>query len=545
MHSQSEQAPDRRIFHNGRIHTMDDALPSASVLGVDAGRLVYVGASLREAQALLAGAETVDLEGRVVVPGLTDSHQHFIMQGQALAELDVRHRPKNEILRLVAERAAGLKPGEWVVGRGWNHELWPERQWPRKEELDAAAPDNPVALTRLDGHSMWVNSLALRAGGLDRNSPELPGGEILRTDGGDLWGILVDTPIFKVRSAIPAPGPEQKRDACLRAQAEMFGYGITSVGDAWQTPEDHGLLRELYEAGALRIRIYGMLASRGREDEALAGVSRCPVAGLYGGRLSLRAFKIVLDGSLGSRSAWLADDYADRPGHRGSSRYSDEQLLAVLSSALGRGFQACIHAIGSAAVLQAVRVLERARRETPGPWLRHRIEHFQIAAPETVARALALGVIPSMQTLHAYADRAMAETRLRPADLARSYPWREVLDGGGIIANGSDSPMDGVNPFHGMHAAITRTPFACLRAERERVGLTRKEALQSYTLWPAFAELNGGGKGSLTLGKAADFAVLDRDILACPADAVRDTRVLMTVLAGETVYDGRVRAAAG
>lgn len=528
-----------RIFYNGRIHTADDALPLVSVLGVSGGRIVHAGSGRREAAALLApGAEAVNLHGLTVTPGLIDCHQHFIMQGCQLVELDCRRLSREEIVREVTRRAATAAPGEWILGRGWNHEHWPDRQWPSKEELDRAAPDNPVALTRLDGHSMWVNSAALRAGGIDSGTPDFPGGEILRMPDGEPRGILIDTPIFKVRAAIPPMTGEQKRDACLRAQDEMFRYGITSVGDAWQTSEDHEFLKSLYEAGALRIRIYGMLSSRFKSGQPCPGVDAAPVEGLFDDRLSLRAFKVVLDGSLGSRSAWLMEDYADRPGHKGNDRYSDELLLGVLESAMEKGFQTCTHAIGDAAVLQILKALEVLHKKYADRWLPHRIEHFQIATADTVARALAIGVIPAMQTIHAAADKGMAQARLGPAALAVSYPWREILDRGGIIANGSDSPMDGVNPFHGFHAAISRTAFAGRTTPPGRLRMTRAEALKSYTLWAAQAELAGDRKGSLTPGKWGDFTVLDRDIMVCPVDEIPDTRPLMTVVAGETVYGG-------
>jgi predicted amidohydrolase YtcJ len=530
------------LFHNGNILTADAARPRASVMGVRAGKIVYIGDAPEEAAARLStGAAKVDLRGRTVTPGFTDSHQHFILQGRHSAELDIRLKSREDILRLVAAKARELRPGEWILGRGWNHEAWPGRQWPRKEDLDAAAPENPVALTRLDGHSLWASSRALDAAGLDRDSPECPGGEILRTPDGDLTGILIDTPAFKVRQAVPPQTAAQKREACLKAQADMFRHGITSVGDAWQMPEDHALLMDLYGEGKLRIRIYGMLSSRSQGAASRPAVDREPVYGLFGDRLALRAYKIVLDGSLGSRSAWLTEGYADRPGHRGSRRYTDEELLAVARPASGKGFQLCIHAIGDAAVLQALGALEALRREHTGVWLPHRIEHFQTAPPDAVTRALAIGIIPSMQTIHAVADKEMAQSRLSARDLGRSYPWREILDRGGIIANGSDSPMDGVNPFHGFHAAVTRTPFARQSPSGSRVRMTREEALNSYTLWAARAEMAGDRKGSLAVGKHADCIVLDRDIMACPEEEVKETGVLMTVVAGETVYGGPER----
>ena len=539
--------PDRRtgetLFYNTTIYTADAANPRASVMAVRDGRIVYVGGEYDAAARMLSpGAARVDLGGKVMLPGFTDAHLHFIMQGVSLSELNIHLKSRDEILRLVGERAGELEPGAWILGRGWNHEVWPGRQWPCKEDLDAVAPHNPVALTRLDGHSLWANSAALRAGGLDRNSPEYPGGEILRGPDGELTGILIDTPAFKVRSAVPPLTEEQKREACLLAQAELFRYGITSVGDAWQMAEDHELLRGLYEDGALRIRIYGMMASR------FQGITPCalaksgdagPVGGLYGDRLALRAYKIVLDGSLGSRSAWLTGEYADRPGHSGNHRYTDEELLTVARSAHERGFQLCIHAIGDAAVLQALRTFEALRREGgEAAWCktRHRIEHFQIVGPDTVERALSLGVIPAMQTIHALADKSMAAVRLTPHDLDRSYPWRAVLDRGGIIANGSDSPMDGMNPFDGFYAAVARTPFSHQQADPATISMTREEALLSYTLWPACAEFAEDRKGSLTAGKYADCIVLDRDIMTCPAEDIRNATVLMTMVAGETVH---------
>ena len=526
-----------RIFYNGVIHTADSALARVSVLAVNNGRIAYVGDSRAEASAMLgAYAEEIDLRGLTIIPGLIDTHQHFLLQGQQLLEVDIHFKPKDEIVRAVAERASVMKPGEWILGRGWNHELWPVREWPCKEELDAVAPANPVALIRVDGHSTWVNSLALRLAGFDRNSPDTPGGEIVRNPDGELRGILVDTPAFRLREMIPPLNAAQKRFACEKAQAEMFRYGITSVGDAWQTEDDHIFFRTMYETGVLRLRIYGMMASRMRGGQPCTSVEDEPVAGLFDNRFSRRAFKVVLDGSLGSRSAWLTEEYSDRAGYRGNGRYSDEQLLTVLRSAVTKGFQLCIHAIGDAAVNQALTALERLRKEWRGPWLPHRIEHYQMASPDMVRRTLALGVIPAMQTSHALADSRMAEARLKPSSLAISYPWRDVLDSGGSIANGSDSPMDTVNPFLGFYAAVTRTPFACQHLDAAKVRMTRPEILASYTLWAARAELAEAVKGTLVPGKVADFAVLDRDIMSCPEEAIKATSVLMTVLAGETVH---------
>lgn len=565
--------PERadRLFVNGVIHTAS-ALPEASVLAVRGDRIVYAGRDRKAGAAALApGFAEVDLGGKTVVPGLMDSHLHLRVQGQRLTEMDIHLKPKEVILRMVAEEAGRLGPGRWIVGRGWNNEIWPDTRWPSKDELDDAAPANPVALTRADSHSIWVNTPALAASGFDRNSPEPRGGEILRKPDGDLLGILVETPMLKVWSVIPPLNEAELTKAYCLAQEELFGFGITSVGDAWQTADDHATLRAAYEAGLMKLRVYGMLASVRHDETPIFHEDMRPVSGLYGNRLSLRAFKAVLDGSLGSRSAWLSRDYADRPGHRGNSRYRDDVLRTLLAPPTRNGFQLCLHAIGDAAVAQALDAIEGLQRSAtgqteiqPGPPAssgpagslntsgpchpmngphcrtdgpRHRIEHFQTAGSADLARAARLGVIPAMQTIHEQADKAMAEHRLDPKLLERSYPWRAVLDAGGIIANGSDSPMEDGNPFHGFHAAVTRTPFSPFAGLPARsVRMTRQEALLSYTAWAAYAEFGEAEKGSLEAGKLADFAVLDTDIMTCPEEDIPRTRALMTVLGGEVVY---------
>lgn len=532
------QSGTGHLYFNGSIHTMDDSRPMASTLAVRDGSLLYVGNNPSEAASLLSPlTPKTDLRGRCVIPGLIDSHLHFLLQGRRLAELDIFQKPKEEILRLVAREAERLGPGAWILGRGWDHEKWPDNRWPNKEELDRAAPDNPVALSRIDAHSIWVNTLALTASGIDRHTPDPQGGEILRTPGGDLLGILSGTPIFKVWAVMPSPSREQALEAYIKAQKELFSFGITSLGDAWQTMADHQNLKLAYAEDGLKIRVSGMLASVDLQDRPYFRQGFSPVVGLFGERLFLRAFKVVLDGSLGSRSAWFRRDYADRPGHKGNGRYTDERLYSLIRPAAREGFQICLHAIGDAAVAQAVRTLRRIQAEYPVKGLRHRIEHFQTASPQNVQQTVDLGIIPAMQTIHAVADKKMAEIRLAPDVLGHSYPWRAVLDAGGILANGSDSPMEVVNPFWGMHAALSRTPFS--GRERQDAGglrMTRLEALRSYTVWAAAAELNEARKGSLAPGKLADFAVLDRDILTCPEAEVKDVRVLLTVLGGEPVY---------
>ncbi len=534
--------PEGAIFYNAAIHTMDPAHPHAAVLAVQGQNIVYAGSDLKDAQAALPpGAKRIDLEGKTVIPGLIEGHMHFLIEGQRLFELDFTGKSKEEILRMVADETRRRNPGEWIIGRGWNHENWRDNRWPDKKELDAVTPRNPAMLTRADAHSVWVNSVALRAAGIDRDTPAMRGGEIFKNLDGEPQGILVDTPIFRVRSVIPPLSDGQMRQAYLDAQKELFGYGITSLDNASQTVRNHEMLKSLYESGELKIRVYEMLAAHTGDDLDYFAAGGKAFSGLYGERLSMRAIKVVGDGSLGSESAWLLRDYANRPGHKGDGRYTDEGLYAIVRRARDNGFQACVHAIGDAMVRQAINVMERVLREQPLADHRYRIEHFQIVAPEDLERALKLGIVPAMQTIHAVSDRVMAKLRLDGATLDNAYAWRRLLDKGGIFTNGSDAPMESVDPFLGMHAAVTRTdaagnpPGGWLPEQK----LSRYEALQSYTAWAAYAEFGEARKGSLTPGKLADFAVLDRDILTCPDEEIKNTRVLLTVVGGEIVHDVR------
>jgi predicted amidohydrolase YtcJ len=498
-----------------------------------------VGDDPAEAGRLAPGALHIDLGGRTVVPGLIDAHLHFLHEGQKLSEMDIYWKPKAEVLRLVAEETARRDPGEWIVGRGWNHEAWNERSWPDKAELDAAAPHNPVALSRADAHSLWVNSLALERAGLNRDSIDPRGGEIHRRPDGSPSGILVDTGMSAVWRAIPPLDDETTRRFYLLAQDEYLSLGLTSIGNANQSVRNHEILARACLDGALKIRVYDVLTTHSGEDIAWIKAGRRPEQGKYGERLSARAIKIVSDGSLGSRSAWLSRDYADRPGHKGNGRYSDEELHGLIMRGRKHGFQVWLHAIGDAAVHQAVAAYGRVLAEHPLPDHRYRIEHFQIAAPDDIRKAVDLGLIPAMQAAHLSSDWKMAEQRLDAQSLANAYPWRDVIVAGGIIAGGSDAPMDRVNPFHGLYASVTRKdlhgePASGWRPDQK---LSREEALKSYTVWAAYAEFAETRKGMLRPGMLADAAVLDRDIMTCPEEEIKDAACLLTVLGGEVVYN--------
>ena len=526
------------IYTGGRVYTLEEARPLASVLAVRGRELVYVGSSAAEAASRFSTpARRVDLGGRVVVPGLLDGHAHVVTLGLNLAMPALAGLSRAEVLARVAREAAGRPAGEWITGHGWNQEDWPEGAWPTLAELDAAAPGHPVLLERVDRHASWVNSRALAAAGLDENSPNPPGGEILRDSSGALLGILTGTAGLRVRRVQPPPGPTAVQAAYQAAQAEYLAHGVTGVLEASSKLRDLDVLKAAYDQGLFKMRLRAMLFAESRDDAAYIESGGRPVSGLYGERFSIGGVKIIADGSLGSRSAWLSADYADRPGHRGEPWCDEEALLVIMKRARYHGFQVAVHVIGDAAVARVVGVMARVLGPEPGDH-RWRLEHFQVVSENDRDRVLALGLVPSIQAAGLMSDLAMAGERLGPGALARAYAWREILDAGGVITGGSDAPIESVNPFWGLYAAVTRQTLAGLPAGgwRPEHCFTRLEALKSYTIWAAWAMFAEKRQGSLAPGKLADFAVLNRDPLTCPAGEIKDIRALLTVIGGEEVY---------
>ena len=525
------------VYVNGNVYTVDPAFSRASAIAVKGDRICRVGAD-DEVLQKCRGEETkvIDLKGKTLIPGVIESHLHYRMLGEMLERIDIFQKSKPEILAKVREEAERLGPGKWIVSMGWNNELWNEA-FPTREELDAVAPGNPVVLSRVDGHSAWCNSLALQLAGVDRETPNPQGGEILRKDDGSLWGMLIDTAMDLVTSAVT---DDRSDDRALRlyslADQSVVSFGITSLVDAGASCDDVRILKNAYASGALHVRAYEMLAEG--EDSVYIRAGNKPEENLFGGKLSVRAVKLYSDGSLGSRSAWLLENYSDRENHKGNGRLTDEEMYRIAKRVAGEGFQIATHAIGDAAVRQVIRVQKQVIDELGLEDHRFRIEHFQIVNPEDIHRAIGNGFIPSMQPTHATSDMNMAEDRLGGERIRTSYAWRTVLAQGGIIAGGSDAPVELVNPFRGIYAAISRKDLNGLPPggwyPNEK--MSREEALKAFTIWGAYAMFAEQTRGSLENGKYADFVVLDRDVLSCDEDEVKDAKALATVIGGKLVY---------
>ncbi|MFC9599065.1 amidohydrolase [Peribacillus butanolivorans] len=529
------------VYLNGNIYTVDNKFSKAKALAIKGQELIYVGNKGQAKKYIGSNTKVIDLEGKTVIPGLNDGHLHFPSMGMNLLQISGFNKHKEEILNLVKEEAGRREPGEWILGYGWNHELWPDKKFPTKEELDAVAPDNPVMLQRVDAHSIWVNSKALEIGGITKDTHDPQGGEILRDSNGEPTGVLIDTAGISVTSKIPPYSTERIEEGLIKAQEELFANGITSATDAGTHLSYINDMKNLYKKGELKARLNVMVANGkgGETGESLEYYYKNgPEIGLFGDRLTVRSLKLVGDGSLGSRSAALLEDYSDRSGHKGNYRFTDEELYRLVKEARKYGWQVATHAIGDGAILQVLNTYERVLKEDPLADHRWRIEHFQIANASEIDRIAKVGILPSMQPVHATSDKNMAEDRVGPERIKYSYAWRKVIDAGSHIIGGSDAPVELVNPFHGLYAAITRmdsdgNPAGGWYPEES---MTREEAIKAFTIWAAEGSFEEKIKGSLETGKLADFIVIDKDPMQCPEEQLKDIQVLTTVLGGEVVY---------
>lgn len=532
------------VYRNGNIYTVDEAFSKATALAIKGDRLVYVGGEAGVEAYIGPDTKVVDLGGETVIPGLVEGHMHVAGLGSSLMNLDCFWMPKQAILDLVKAAAEQAKPGEWIQGRGWMNTVWEDTSYPTKEELDAVAPNNPVFLTRACGHMGWANSKAIELAGITPDTPNPQGGEYLKNANGELLGCMTDTAMNPIRELIPELTVEQMQEGLLKAQEQLFSYGLTSAMDAGNSIEVYNeVFVPLYESGELKLRVYGMISHTSAAGETAEYLKSHPIDNenyepLYNNHLSLRCVKMFADGSLGARSAAMLEPYSDREGHIGDYRYTQEQVNEVVKVAYDAGYQIATHCIGDGANNQMINAYEAAIKANPRDDHRLRIEHFQIVAPADIDRAISLGILPSMQTTHATSDMLVAEDRVGSERIKGAYAWRTILDKGSVIPNGSDAPVELVNPYHGIYAAVTRTnrlgePKGGWHIEE---AMTREEALRSFTNWSAYAEFNEDIKGSLEVGKLADFAVIDRDLMTCPAEYIKDTQVLLTVSGGEEVY---------
>ncbi|HEY3128004.1 MAG TPA: amidohydrolase [Acidobacteriota bacterium] len=520
---------------NGTIYTVDDKNTIVQALLIRDGRIAGLGTSA-QIKAAAGAIPVVDLKGRAAFPGFIDSHGHMLGLGQSLQDVDlVGAASYLEVIARVRDRARKLSSGQWILGRGWDQNRWQDKSFPSHQKLSAAVPDNPVYLTRIDGHAGLANAMAMKIANLDKNTPDPDGGRILRDGSGNPTGVLIDNAQGLVRRAIPRLNANQLEHSLIAAVRECNRYGLTEVHDAGIDGFTLAAYKHLLTENKLNLRVYSMLAPGDTLDKYF---SQGPETALGNGFLTIRSIKLVADGALGSRGAALLQPYSDDPSNSGLILRKPEEMQAIINKALQKGFQVCTHAIGDRTNRLVLDLYETGLKFHPKTDHRFRIEHAQVIAPSDFARFKKLGVIPSMQQVHCTSDMYWAEKRLGPERAKGAYAWRTLLDDGNIIAGGSDFPVESVNPLLGFYAAITRRdakgwPKDGWHPEQR---MTRDEALRSFTRWAAYAAFEEKNKGSLETGKWGDITVFSRDIMKIDSAQVLDTQAVMTVVAGRIVY---------
>jgi predicted amidohydrolase YtcJ len=546
------RAQDRKadlLLRNATVYTMDPRGSTAQAVAIVGNRIVAVGTNEEVARHAGPSTRVLDLQGQTVLPGLKESHGHFLGIGFARLNVDlVGARGYREVVERVAAAARKARPGEWVVGRGWHEEKWSEppgrtvRGFPTHDALSAATPDNPVFLTRADGHAGFANARAMALMGVTKATASPAGGDIIKDDQGRPTGIFVDRAQDLVR--VPPPSADQTRRALDLAMEECLRKGVTSFDDAGVGLDTVQVYKEAGAAGKLGLRLYVMI--RGLEPVKRFGT---PEVGLAGGLLTIRAVKLSADGALGSRGAALLEPYADDPGNSGFFTTPPEVVLETARFCLKNGFQLCVHAIGDRANRMVLDQFERAFAENPAvkdP--RFRDEHAQILDALDIPRFARLGVIASMQGIHCTSDRPWAEARLGAGRVAEgAYVWRKLRQSGARIINGTDAPVEDVDPIRSFHASVTRQDEAGRPPggfdPEER--MTREEALRSYTLDAAYGAFMEKDLGSIEAGKLADFTVLSRDIMKVPEPEILKAEVTYTIVDGKVRYERRGAAAGG
>jgi predicted amidohydrolase YtcJ len=518
------------------VYTAWDETPRRAAILVKDGKVVSVG-NEAEARAAAPAAKVVDLAGAVLVPGLTDAHGHLRSLGALHRMIDCRGLSKDEILLRVRALSASAAPGSWIRGRAWDQNRWADTAFPTAADLEPAAPKTPVVLARVDGHAIWVNAAALKAAGVTKATPDPPGGRIERLKDGSPAGVLVDNAMDLVWKAIPPPGPDEVRKDFVAGLEACAKAGLTGIGEAsGSSRADLAILEGLAREGKLPIRVYATVGPKDLD----AALARGPVVS---GRFTLRAVKLYADGALGSRGAALLADYSDAPGNRGLDVTPPETVAVLAEKAFRGGFQVWTHAIGDRANRTTLDAYEKGLEAAKSADARPRIEHAQVVAPGDAERFAKLGVIASVEPTHATSDWIWAEGRLGKERVKGAYAWRTLLRAGARLAGGSDFPVESEDPLLGIFAAVTRQepngrPPGGWHPEE---GLGRAEALRLFTSDNAFAEFAEKRRGRIEPGFDADFTVLDREIFApgTPAAEILKTKVVMTVVGGEIVYDAR------
>lgn len=516
------------IIYNSKIYSVDKYFTIAESAAIKNGKFIAVGSD-DEIIDKYSAESMIDMEGRFVYPGLIDPHCHFYGYGSSLMNADlVGIRSFEEIIEIIRKHDEEF-PSEWILGRGWDQNLWPVQDFPHKSQLDHIFPDKPVLLTRIDGHAAIANSEALLRAGVDEGS-SVEGGEFLK-ENGELTGVLIDNAITVVRRHVPDPQYEERVAALMNAQHNCFAVGLTSVGDAGLDRDVIYMMDSLQKSGDLKMRIYAMInpSPENFEEFMYRGIYKTD-------HMNVRSVKLFADGALGSRGARMIDEYSDDQDNYGLLLETPDYLSEISRKAWENGYQVNTHCIGDSAVRLMLNIYgEILGGQNDRRW---RIEHSQIVHPDDFELFGNYSIVPSVQTIHATSDMKWAIHRIGSERMKGAYAYRDLLEQIGWLPNGSDFPVEHINPLYGFYSAVARKdldgyPEGGFQMENS---LSREQALRGMTIWAAKAAFEEDEKGSIEPGKFADFIVTDEDLMTMDIDKVPDLRIRSTFSGGKNVY---------
>ncbi len=543
------------VLLNGKIVTMDNNNPEGEAIAVKGDKILAVGSTDDIEKYIDDSTKVIDLDGKFAMPGFIESHAHFMGLGESKMNLDLTHAKNwDEVIEEVAKAAENSLPGLWILGRGWHQEKFDPKPEPNVEgypvhnELSRAVPNNPVILEHASGHALFANAKAMELAGINNSTPNPDGGRIVRDSLDNAIGVfeenaedLIYNVYMEYRKKLSA---EKLRSEYVKqielASQECLSKGITSFTDAGEPFEIIDLMRELSDSNKIPVRLYVMINDSPKNLKAK--LKDYKIIGEADNHLTVRSIKLYVDGALGSRGAWMLEPYSDLPDYYGSNVTPLNKLKEAAELADNNGFQVCIHAIGDRGNREVLNLYENIFNEHPDKKdLRWRIEHAQNITLEDIPRFAKLGVIASMQTCHCTSDAVFVIERMgEERAKAEAYVWRKLLDSGALICNGTDAPVEDVNPIPNFYSAVTRKTSGSTAFFPEEK-MTRIEALKSYTINGAYASFEENIKGSLTPGKLADIVVLSNDLLNCPEDEIRNTKVIYTIVGGKILFstDGK------
>lgn len=524
------------VLYNGVIYTVDGEFSVVEAVAFLKDKVVATGTDEELKPYIDAATSKIDLEGKAAYPGLIDAHAHITGYAVSLDKLNVVDTTSAEqIAEMVAEKAKTLEPGEWITGRGWDQNDWPEKKFPTYEILSKAAPDNPVVLTRVDGHANWANARAMEIAGVTKETADPSGGEIIRDTKGNPTGVFIDTAESLINRHVPGTSPERTRELLKTAIDNCLASGLTGVHDMGGGPANVEMMKSLIDEDAFPFRVYFNYSNGLKNLDELLDQG---IINHGDSKLVVRSVKAFADGALGSRGAAMLEPYSDRPDSTGLIIDDEDTLAELTTKCLEKGFQVSVHSIGDKANRLVLNAYQRAIEATGKTEGRLRVEHAQILTPEDIPRFKELNVLPSMQPTHCTSDMPWAIDRVGDERIKGAYAWRTLLDTGVIIPFGSDFPVEKIEPIRGFYSAVTRKhedgkPDEGFFPEQL---MTRKEALKGFTIWAAHAGFMEDTVGSLEVGKKADLIIMDRDIMKVPEEELLGAVVLKTFVDGKQVY---------